>query len=70
MYMFCKHIGAGHSAGYLRVYCTLPALVSVPGPKEQDLTLTGPWPKYSDAYCVCRCALYLSARRFMLCFGM
>lgn len=42
MYMFCKHIGAGHSAGYLRVYfCTLPALVSVPGPKEQDLTLTG-----------------------------
>ena len=53
--MFCKHIGAGHSAGYLRVYCTLPALVSVPGSKEQDLTLTAPWPKYPDAYCVLAC---------------
>ena len=71
MYMFCKHIGAGHSAGYLRVYfCTLPALVSVPGPKEQDLTLTGPWPKYSDAYCACRCALSSAARCFMPRLGM
>jgi len=70
MYMFCKHIGAGHSAGYLRVYCTLPALVSVPGSKEQDLTLTAPWPKYPDAYCVCRCALSSAARCFMPRLGM
>lgn len=69
--MFCKHIGSDHLDAYVRVYfCTLPALVSVPGPKEQDLTLTGPWPKYSDAYCACRCALYLSARCFMPRLGM
>lgn len=58
--MFCKHIGAGHSAWYLRVYfCTLPALVSVPGPKEQDLTLTGVRGRNIPMLIVSVAALYL-----------
>ncbi len=45
--------------------CTLIALVSIPGKKEPDLTLTSPLLKYPNIYFAVCCTLYLIAKHFM-----
>ncbi len=45
--------------------CTLIALVSIPGKKEPDLTLTSPLLKYPNIYFAACCALYLVLKHFM-----